>query len=122
MKKNKIIFWVTTAIISLMMTMSALSYFTSPETMEGMRHLGYPSYFVKQLGVFKIVGALVLIIPQFPTRIKEWAYAGFGIVFISAFIAHLSVGDPVSKAIAPMIFLVILAVSNLFYHKIKTVK
>lgn len=120
MKKNKIIFWSTTAIISLMMIVSAVSYFTNDEVILEMSRLGFTSFFVKQLGIFKIIGALVLIIPQISTKIKEWAYAGFGIVFISAFLAHLNAGDPVSTAAAPLVFLALLAVSNVFYHKTKS--
>jgi hypothetical protein len=122
MKKNRIIFWVTTVMIGLMMIMSALIYFTSPEVMQNMNRLGFPSYFVKELGIFKIIGALVLLLPQVPTRIKEWAYAGFGIVFISATIAHLNVGDPLSMVITPLIVMAILVVSNVFYHKTKRLK
>ena len=70
----------------------------------------------------KITGVVVLIIPNIPTRIKEWAYAGFGITFISASIAHFSSGDPVSIAITPLIFLAILIVSNIYLHKLKQVK
>jgi hypothetical protein len=58
---------------------------------EGLRHLGYPAYFGPLLAVFKVTGALVLIIPAFKGRVKEWAYAGFGIVFISAAVSHASV-------------------------------
>jgi len=32
-------------------------------------------------------------VPKVPPRPKEWAYAGFAIVLVSALIAHLSVGD-----------------------------
>tara|TARA_R110000850_G_scaffold40805_1_gene105104 strand:- start:1568 stop:1936 length:369 start_codon:yes stop_codon:yes gene_type:complete len=122
MKKNKIIFWVTTAIVCLMMIFSAFNYFTNPEAMEGMSKLGFPSFFVKELGIFKIIGALALLIPQIPTRVKEWAYAGFGIVFISAFLAHLNAGDPTSMLAMPIIFLVLLAISNIYLHKIKEAK
>jgi len=122
MKKHKIIFWVTTSIVSLMMIFSAISYFTKPEMMEGMNRIGFPDFFVKELGIFKIIGALVLIIPQFPTRIKEWGYAGFGIVFISASIAHLNAGDPSIMVAAPIVFLVLLVLSNVFYHKTKSLK
>lgn len=38
-------------------------------------------------------GPAVLILPMAPPRLKEWAYAGFAIVLVSALIAHLSVGD-----------------------------
>src|SRR6266498_5273090 len=65
----------------------------------------------------KIIGAVVLLAP-FKRRIKEWAYVGFAIVFISALIAHLSSGDPASVYIMPVIFLFILLVSYISYLKI----
>jgi hypothetical protein len=36
---------------------------------EGIRHLGYPDYFGVMLTVFKVLGALALIIPQVPERV-----------------------------------------------------
>ena len=67
----------TTVIIFLME--GVMPAFTSQTEMakEGIKHLGYPEYFGNALVVFKVVGALLLIIPQVPKRIKEWAYAGF---------------------------------------------
>jgi uncharacterized membrane protein YphA (DoxX/SURF4 family) len=37
--------------------------------------LGYPPYFLVILGIWKLLGAVALVIPRFP-RLKEWAYAG----------------------------------------------
>jgi uncharacterized membrane protein YphA (DoxX/SURF4 family) len=37
--------------------------------------LGYPPYFLVILGIWKLLGAVALLIPGFP-RLKEWAYAG----------------------------------------------
>ncbi len=47
-----------------------------PATVEGFVHiLHYPAYFVTILGVWKVLGAIAILIPRFP-RLKEWAYAG----------------------------------------------
>ncbi len=119
MKKNKIIYWTTTGIVGTMMLLSAYQYFSNPKVEEGFAHLGFPNYFRIELGLAKIFGAIVLLVPQIPTRVKEWAYAGFGIVFISASIAHFNSGDAVSMVISPIVFLVILAVSNLYLRKLK---
>ena len=119
MKKDKIIYWTTTAIVGLMMLFSGYMYFTSPEAKEGFQKLGFPDYFRLELGCAKLIGALVLLVPQVPTRIKEWAYAGFGIVFISASIAHQQTGDPISHVISPLLFLALLAVSNIYLHKLR---
>lgn len=117
MQKNKIIYWTTTAIVSLMMLFSAYSYLTNEEMKNAFVHLGFPNYFRVELAIAKILGAFVLLIPVITKRIKEFAYAGFFIVFVSAFIAHLSSGDSISVAIMPISFLVILLVSYIYYQK-----
>jgi hypothetical protein len=91
MRKTKIIFWVTTGLIFIME--GIIPAFTSQTELakEGIRHLQYPEYFGNSLVVFKVLGALSLIIPQVPKRIKEWAYAGFAFDFIFASISHFSI-------------------------------
>ncbi|GAB2806339.1 hypothetical protein GCM10027043_01390 [Ferruginibacter profundus] len=100
-----------------MMIFSAYNYFASPQIAAAFTHLGFPGYFRVELGAAKILGALVLIIPQVPVKIKEWAYAGFGITFISAAIAHFVSGDPVNFVTMPVIFFIVLAVSNIYLYK-----
>ncbi|ANH81088.1 hypothetical protein A8C56_08940 [Niabella ginsenosidivorans] len=121
MKKNKIIFWITTGIIFLMEgVMPALTSQTELAK-EGIRHLGYPGYFGNALVVFKVLGALILIIPQIPKRLKEWAYAGFLFDFIFASISHFSVDGMDFQSFFPLIFIIILALSYISYHKLNTV-
>ncbi|MES2761351.1 MAG: DoxX family protein [Bacteroidota bacterium] len=118
MKKDKIIFWITTSIIFLFEgVMPALTSQTELAK-EGIRHLGYPDYFGVALTVFKVSGALALIIPQIPARVKEWAYAGFGFSLIFAFIGHVVVDGFSGLACFPLVVLGILATSYIYYHKI----
>jgi len=119
MKTNKIIYWTTTGIITAMMLFSAFGYFTNPDMKAAFVHLGFPDYFRIELGILKVVGAMALILPMVPEKVKSFAYFGFALTFISAFIAHTASGDPISVAIMPIIFLVILLVSYLFYRKVK---
>jgi hypothetical protein len=60
---------------------------------DAFAHLGLPNWFRIELTVAKILGALALLIPTIPNRIKEFAYCGFAITLISAIIAHSSSGD-----------------------------
>ena len=121
MKKNKIIFWVTTTLIFLFEgVMTALTSQTDMAK-EGIRHLGYPDYFGVMLAVFKVLGALALIIPQVPARVKEWAYAGFAIDFISAFVSIAVIDGISGMTFFPLIVLAILVVSYIYYHKTKAV-
>ena len=55
-------------------------------------HLGFPGYFRVELSLAKLLGVVVLLAPV-PSRLKEWAYAGFAFDLASAVIAHLAVGD-----------------------------
>jgi DoxX-like family len=117
MKKNKIIYWSTTSILSLMMLFSAYSYFYAPEAIEGFKKFGFPDYFRIELGFAKGLAALLLIIPQVPNKIKEWSYAGLSITFVSASYAHFKMADPVAMFITPLIFLGLLITSNIYLYK-----
>ena len=122
MKKYKIIFWVSTTIIFLFDTvLPALTSHTAL-AVEGIRHLGYPDYFRVQLTIFKVIGGLILIFPQVNPRFKEWAYAGFGISFISACIAHATIDGINFQTFFPLIVLSILIVSYASYHKLKALE
>lgn len=116
MKKNKIIYWTATILMLLSGVSTAPMYFTNPMFAETFRHLGFPDYFRMELGVFKIIGAIVLVLPIIPAKFKEWAYAGFAITFVSAFIAHVAV-DKNAGAIFPLIPLAFLVVSYSYFHK-----
>ncbi len=84
-----------------------------------IRHLGYPEYFGLTLTVFKVTGALVLIIPRIPGRAKEWAYAGFACSFIFAFVSHVAVDGFNGITFIPLYVFCFLIVSYVCYHKIK---
>ncbi len=73
-------------------------------------HLGYPSYFAVILGVWKVLGAIVLVVPRYPL-VKEWAYAGMVIDYSSAVISHLASGDGAGAIVGPIFSMVVLAAS-----------
>ncbi len=120
MKKYKIIFWITTTLIFLGQGVAEVATYGSPAAVEGIRSLGYPDYFGTMLVVFKVLGALALIIPQVSNRIKEWAYAGFGIDFISAFVSIWAVAGFGPVLLLPVVFMIILAGSYFSHHKLTT--
>ena len=118
MKKYKIAFWITTVIIFLAEGIMPILTTHSPMAVAGMTALGYPVYFVTMLPVFKLLGALALIIPMVPARVKEWAYAGFAIDFLSALISILVVGTLGSSGfLFPLVAIIILVISYVSYHK-----
>jgi hypothetical protein len=122
MKRDKIIFWATTGLIFLFEgVMPALTSQTELAK-EGIRHLGYPDYFGVMLTVFKVLGSLALILPQVPARIKEWAYAGFTIDFISAFVSTWAVDGLKPLTFFPIVVWGILVLSYIYYHRINDPK
>lgn len=121
MKKYKIAFWVSTTIIFLMEGVLPALTFNSEMAVQGITGLGYPIYFGTMLAFFKVLGSLSLIIPKISARIKEWAYAGFGIDFIAASWSIWAVKGFSFAVVFPMIFMAILVVSYISYHKIKNV-
>ncbi len=121
MKINRIIYWVSTILSVLAAGSAGFMYFSKSEIAEGFKHLGFPDYFRKELGAGKLIGVVILLIPQIPSRIKEWAYVALGITYISAFIAHLTV-DGMSAAMAPVIVLLLLITSYITYHRLQVAK
>lgn len=119
MKKTKIIFWITTGFIFLFEGVMPALTGNTEIAVEGVRHLGYPDYFRVALNIFKIIGVLILIIPQIPARVKEWAYAGFAFNFIFATISHVTVDGVNPLSFFPVIILTVLIVSYFSYHKLQ---
>jgi len=112
MKMKKTAYWITTAWVAIVMTIcGSLAIIHQPAMMKGLAHLGYPVYFSNLLGFAKVIGVVVLLVPR-QVRLKEWAYAGFGITIISASYSHLQSGDGVI-ALEPLITLAALAASYL---------
>ncbi|QEC69410.1 DoxX family protein [Panacibacter ginsenosidivorans] len=119
MKTTKIIYWTTTIIIFLADGLMPALTSNSELARQGISHLGYPDYFRVMLTVFKIIGAIVLIVPSISARFKEWAYVGFGISFICAAVSNWVVDGFSGLVLFPIVAFVILAVSYIFYHKMK---
>lgn len=119
-KRDKIIFWSATTFIFLFEGLMPALTSQTELAKEGVRHLGYPLYFGNTLVVFKICGTLILMVPRFPKRIKEWAYAGFTFDFVFACVSHYVVDGFGFQAIFPLIILAILVVSYVYYHRLNS--
>lgn len=121
MNKDNIIYWTATGIIALMMGFSGVAYFTVPNMPAEFAKTGFPDFFRVELGIAKIIGVLALVLPMIPIKIKDAAYAGFGIVLVSASVAHAGIGDEVAKIVTSLVILGILAVPYIYLHKKTTV-
>ena len=119
MKTTKIIYWVTTGIICLF-SLGAIQM-NSKMAIDGSSHLMIPRYLALEVSIGQLIGLVLLIVPAIPKRFKEWAYVGYGIMYLTAFNAHLSVGDAIAPfGVMSLIFFVLLACSYVCFHKLNS--
>jgi hypothetical protein len=116
MNKSKIFYWLFTVLLAGLMGLAAVpDILRVPEAQAIFEHLGYPAYLLPFLGVAKLLAVITILVPGF-ARLKEWAYAGIVIDLTGALYSHLSVGDPISTWIFPVIGLVLSAGSYAFFR------
>lgn len=114
-KTIKIIYWIFTGLVIFLMGFGAFyDAIAAPEAIKYVTDLGYPAYIVPFLGVAKLLGLIVILIPGFP-KVKEWAYAGLLIDLIGALYSHIAVGKPITDLIFLSVGIII--GSYIFYHK-----
>ncbi|HZC43689.1 MAG TPA: DoxX family protein [Acidobacteriaceae bacterium] len=94
MKSKNVAYWITTVLIAFFIGSGGVMQVARvPATVDGfVRILHYPAYFVTILGVWKVLGAIAILVPRFP-RLKEWAYAGIIFDLTGAAASVASVGD-----------------------------
>lgn len=108
-KRAKVIYWVFTIWMSLGMVSTAIVQLIGrKEETEMIRDLGYPLYFMTLLGVWKILGVIVVLAPKLPI-LKEWAYAGFFFAMSGAAYSHIVSGHSFTE-IFPSLLLLILTI------------
>ncbi len=113
-KRNKIIYWVATAWLLLGMASSGIVQLLNlKQERDMMSHLGYPFYFLTILGAWKLLGVIIILIPNFPL-LKEWAYAGFFFVMSGAILSHIASGDEAKDLFGPFLLLILTIVSWYF--------
>ena len=119
MKKTKIIYWILTGLMALGLGIgSVFNAMSSVESVELINHhLGFPAYMVPFVGVAKLLGLIVILVPGFP-RLKEWAYAGLVYDLLGAIYSHISIGAPASEWAPIFVLVAFVAGSYIFHHKI----
>ena len=117
MKALNITYYISTGLISLAMAFSTFAYLSNPDLKVAFEHLGFPDYFRIELAVAKGLAAVALWMPV--RLVREVAYIGLSISFISAFIAHMAMGDSMFHTVYPLIILAILCVSYISQYKLK---
>jgi len=111
MKAKLVLYWIATALIALEtlaggivdLTRGRVNVVSGPYVAHVVAGLGYPAYILAILGIWKIPGAMTLIVPGF-LRLKEWAYAGIVFELTSA-AASQAVRGRASDITAPVVLL-----------------
>lgn len=105
--KTQIIgYWVATAVVVFELLVGGVTdlvhggtvLFVGPPVVEVIKQLGYPVYLLTILGVWKLLGAIALLMPRFP-RLKEWAYAGTFFEMTGAVISNAGRSSDISGLI-----------------------
>src|SRR5882757_8019866 len=116
-KRNKIIYWIATIWLALGMVSTAIVQLIKMKTgaggVDNVTALGYPVYFLTMLGICKIPGTVVLLMPKF-TLLKEWAYAGFFFAMSGAAFSHIAAGT--ISEIYPSLLLLILTIVSWYFR------
>jgi hypothetical protein len=109
---NRLLFyWLVTIVISFELAAGAVWDLLRIEYVRVMlAHLGYPLYLLTILWVWRIPGALTLLVPRFP-RLKEWAYAGAFFNYTSAAASHFLLGDRANYWVVPLVFALLTLIS-----------
>jgi len=116
-KSIKVAYWVSTGLLALFI-LPGVFFMNSPEAQEGTKHLGIPQWLALEIGIGHFIGGLILILPFIGKRIKEWAYVGCGIKYISALIGHLAIDGPVAVSFSPLVIFGLLLISYFTYHQL----
>lgn len=106
-----ILYWITTSFIVLETLVGGFADVThgrtllvsGPPVTDLLAGLGYPAYVLWIIGIWKILGAIVLAVPGF-LRLKEWAYAGM-VFELSGAAASLAACGRIPDLIAPLFLL-----------------
>jgi hypothetical protein len=120
-KTQKIIYWFATVVVALALLGTGIQQLLRVEAVGalgppfawGIVQLGYPVYMLTILGIWKIFGAIALLIPKYPL-LKEWAYAGIFFLLTGALFSHISSGHPWHESIAAITLLTLTILSWYF--------
>ncbi|MCT2562211.1 DoxX family protein [Chryseobacterium herbae] len=119
-KTTKIIYWSGVIFMSLWFGASGFFELTkNPVVWDITQQLGYPAHFIYILGVFKLSGVLVLLLPNRLLRLKEWVFAGMFFDIIFAFFSKIAVLG-FTATLDAIIAFTVLSVTYVMFRKLYT--
>jgi len=112
MEKRKLIwYWIITALLSFCIFIGGLfQTLQLKAVLEGFKPLGYPTYFISLIGIWKMLGVIAILIPKFKL-LKEWAYAGIFFTMTGAVISHIASNDVKMQIVSPIVLAIFTVLS-----------
>jgi hypothetical protein len=112
MEKRKLIwYWIITGLLSFSIFFGGLTQaLLLKQTVEGFKPLGYPTYFIALIGIWKMLGIIAILVPGFKL-LKEWAYAGIFFVMSGAVVSHIASNDVSVQITAPAVLAIFTVLS-----------
>jgi hypothetical protein len=121
-KTTKIVYWTGIILTSLWFGASGFFELTTNPIVWGItQQLGYPEHFIYLLGVFKVAGVIVLLIPNKLLRLKEWVFAGVFFDITFAFFSKLAVLG-FSATTDAIIAFIMISVTYIMFRKLYSVE
>jgi len=118
-KVAKVIFWITSIVIAIAFFVTGVGNLVPfKHIARDMTHLGYPSYFLKILGSWKILAAVTILIPKIP-RVKEWAYAGMILDLTGAAFSRFAMGDVLLLIIMPLGMAILVTINYILRNSLQ---
>jgi hypothetical protein len=118
-KRINIAYWIVTALFCAFMVFSSFGGLKlQKQAVDLMNvHLGYPLYFIQWISVAKIIGAVAILLPFVPARLKDLAYFGFFIDLATAVFSFIAVGDRMADWWPMLLFIAFLLLAYWLHRK-----
>ncbi|MEU4579702.1 DoxX family protein [Nonomuraea sp. NPDC023979] len=121
-RTQKIVYWGSTLVLASGLIGSGIQQLLriegegalAPPYAWGIVQLGYPVYILTLLGMWKLLGAVAILVPKRPL-IKEWAYAGIFFLLTGGIFSHAASGDAWYQSLTAL-FLLILTIASWYFR------
>ena len=119
--KEEFIYYIGITLLSIWFGASGFLEITkNPLVWDHTILMGYPPYFITSLGIAKIAGVVVLVIPNKLGWLKEWVFAAFFFDVIFAFISGYSFAGIINIA-KPAVAFVLIVITYIAFRKLNPV-
>jgi len=117
-KTTKTVYYAGAIFISIWFSLSGFCELTkNPLVWDITLQLGYPPHFIYMLGIAKLSGIAVLLIPNRLLRLKEWVFAGIFFDILFAFFSKIAVLG-FSATIDAIVAFAVISITYLQFRKL----